>query len=79
MSVKAKFYCVEIAKTVNGGKVRLQAVCRGEDNKKWASYTPSGVIDLTILNEVAVAEFDVGEEYFVTFTPAPKGEEGMGA
>lgn len=78
MTVRAKFFVTEIARTTYGGRIILSAVCRGEDNKAWASATPSGQITMTIRNEVAVEQFDVGEEYFVDFTPAPKGEEGMG-
>lgn len=78
MGVRAKFFCSEIRRTTYGGGVTLNAVSRGEDNKKWASATPSGEIKMTILNELAVEFFDVGAEYFIDFTPAPKGEEGMG-
>lgn len=78
MAVRAKFFCQEVAKTTYGGRVKLNPVTRGEDNKKWASATPSGEITMTIRNELAVEFFDVGEEYYVDFTPAPKGEEGMG-
>lgn len=76
--VRAKFYVDEIAKTIHGGRVRLRVVTRGEDNKQWASATPSGEITMTIRNELAIEFFDVGDEYFVDFTPAPKGVEGMG-
>lgn len=78
MAVRAKFFCSEVARTTYGGRVKLNAVTRGEDNKKWASATPSGSIEMTIKNELAVEFFDVGEEYFIDFTLAPKGEEGMG-
>jgi hypothetical protein len=78
MGVRAKFYCYSVTQSVNGGQVTLQAVCRGEDNKKWAAATPSGKIEMTILNEVATEQFVAGEEYFIDFTPAPKGKEGMG-
>jgi hypothetical protein len=78
MSVRAKFYCTEISKMIGGGKVRLSAVTRGEDNKKWASATPAGTIEMSIRNELAIEQFDVGEEYYVDFSPAPKGQEGMG-
>lgn len=78
MSVRAKFYVTEIAKTTYGGRVNLAVVCRGQDNKEWASATPAGQIQMSIRNELAVEFFDVGQEYFVDFTPAPKGEEGMG-
>lgn len=76
--VRAKFYVYSISRTINGGSVDLRAVTRGEDNKVWASATPSGQITMTIRNELALDFYDVGEEYFVDFTRAPKGEEGMG-
>lgn len=75
--VRAKFYVTEIGKTTWGGKVVLACVTRGEDNKKWSAATPSGQITMTIKNELALEVFDVGDEFFVDFIPAPKGEEGM--
>lgn len=78
MTVRAKFYVYEVTKGTYGGKVVLQVVSRGDDNKQWASATPAGRIEMTIKNDLAIAEFDVSKEYFVDFTPAPQGEEGMG-
>lgn len=73
MSVVAKMYCRGINTTVNGSVVSFSAVCRGEENKLWASATPSANLDMTILNKVAAEAFEVGEEYLVTFNHAPKG------
>lgn len=76
--VRAKFYCYSVSETVHGGSVDLRAVCRGEDNKKWASATPSGQITMTINNELALEFYRPGLEYFVDFVVAPKDQEGMG-
>lgn len=76
MSVRAKFFVQSITHTTSGGSVRLSAVCRGEDNKTWAQYTPVGTIEMNILNESALAQFVPGDELYVDFSPAPKGEEG---
>ena len=76
MAVRAKFYVTETSKNVQGGKVKLFAVCRGEDNKLWASATPVGSIEMTILSE-ALEQFQPGDEFYVDFTPAPKGQTGM--
>lgn len=76
--VRAKFYVTEVGRTGYAGKVVLAAVTRGEDNKVWSQATPSGGITLSIKNELAFEQFDVGDEFFVDFTRAPKGEEGMG-
>lgn len=76
MSVRAKFFVTEITHTTSGGSVKLGAVCRGEDNKTWSQYTPAGQISLSILNEFALQQFIPGEEFYVDFTPAVKGQEG---
>lgn len=76
MSVRAKFFVQSLTTTTSGGSVSLSAVCRGEDNKSWSQYTPSGTIQMNILNEAALSQFKPGEEFYVDFTPAPKGEEG---
>ena len=77
MSVRAKFFVSEIRFTSWGGGVTLTAVTRGEDNKKWASATPTGTIVMGISNELALTAFKPGDEYYVDFTPAIKGAEGM--
>jgi len=77
--VRAKFRCVE--KVVrhsqsafgSGGvadseEVKLSAVM-GEENKPWSKWTPSGEIRMSITNPEAVAQFEVGKDYFVDFTP----------
>ena len=78
MSVRAKFWVSETTNTTSGGSVKLSAVCRGQDNKKWAAATPTGNITMNILNPAALAQFVPGEEFYIDFTPAPKGQEGMG-
>jgi hypothetical protein len=77
MTVRAKMYVTEVAKTTNGDRVKLQAVCRGEDNKVWSKFTPNANFEMHCLNPEATAQFEVGKEYFVDFTPAPTGQEGM--
>lgn len=81
MSVRAKFFVQETRQQAGGGGgVTLQVVCRGEDNKTWSKYTPSGQINMTVLNEAALAQFKPGQEFFVDFSPVPDeraGKEGM--
>lgn len=76
MSVRAKFFVQSVTHTSSGGSVKLSAVCRGEDNKTWASYTPSGTIDLMTINQDALDQFKPGDEFYVDFTAAPKDQEG---
>lgn len=60
MAVRAKFYVQQVTKQATGGNwappapagsVVLQPVLRGEENKEWASATPSGRIEMTIRGE----------------------------
>jgi len=74
MAVKGKFYVAEVTLTAyqdTGGRVVMQPVTRGEENKDWAKWTPSGKIELTVTNEDAFKEFSsrVGKEFYATFEP----------
>ncbi len=81
MSIRAKFYCVEVAKTASGigsgttgEQVKLAAVYGGNDpndpNKAWSKWTPSGQLTLHITNPDAVGQFEPGKTYFLDITPA---------
>lgn len=60
--VHARFYVVSSNEqgqpTEKGckGQVVLTAVSRGDQNKQWASATPSGRLEMTILNPTAFEE-----------------------
>lgn len=72
MAVRAKLKCTE--KTGNaeaGGGVKLEAVYDGSDaNSSWSKYTPSGTLNMWVTNPQAYEAFEVGQKYFVDFTPA---------
>lgn len=76
-NIKAKFWVESVKRTTGGSEVCLRAVCRGEDNKLWSAYTPSGSLTMVVLNQLAAAEFEPGEEFYLTFEHAPKGQPGM--
>lgn len=40
-----------------------------ENSRFWA-YTPGGSIELNTVNAEAVAQFDLGKEFYIDFTPA---------
>lgn len=73
MAVTARFYVFESTKYAGGGegarRVKLNAVSRGPENKDWAKYSPSGSIELNILNPSAALWFDerVGKDVAITF------------
>lgn len=77
MAVKAKFMCVSVGtqRYTKGGRgtnlVKLNAVYGdSEENKKFFEATPSGSIELNTVKDEAAAQFEPGEEYFVTFEKA---------
>lgn len=60
MAVQARFYVQAVTRyAYNPGvvKVDLSAVARGEENKSWASATPSGTMTLNVNNPDAAAWF----------------------
>lgn len=64
MSVIAKFWCEKAQE----GNVILRAVYTGsKENEEFFKMTPSGLIDLSIVNDEAIKTFEVGKEYYVTF------------
>jgi hypothetical protein len=77
--VNARFFVAELSKKAYGGPnsesaqrdVVLQAATRGEENKSWAQYTPSGRITMTI-NGPAGEWFEsmLGRDVAVQFTEA---------
>lgn len=80
--VRAKCKVVTITKRTSAhgqapmqesSEVELQPVY-GAGNENWSKYTPSGSIKLTINNPAALEEFNIGELYYVDFTPAPEKE-----
>jgi hypothetical protein len=67
--VRAKFVVVQ--KSEDGKDIRLLPVVDGsEENKSFFEATPSGEINLNIVNQAASKELENGVEYYVDFTKA---------
>lgn len=50
---------------------KLTVVSSGsEENKAFFASTPTGILELNILNDAAADQFVLGKEYYVDFTPA---------
>jgi hypothetical protein len=43
-----------------------------DENSKFWKASPSGSIQLGCANPEAVKQFELGQEYYIDFTPAPK-------
>ena len=71
MSVQARFFVSTVTKTANGySPVVLLPAIKGEANKEWAHYTPSGRMELNVSNESGAVEFferNIGKDVAITF------------
>lgn len=74
MSVSSKWYVTKI----EGQQVTLSPVCRGVENREWASATPAGSMTMWISNEAALEQFVLYEEYEFVATHRPKPSPGDG-
>ncbi len=69
MSVRAKMVCS--FKDEKNKTVYLYPVYSGsEENKKFFASIPGGNLNLNVLNDAALAQFEQGKEYYVDFTLA---------
>lgn len=89
--VGARFYVQSVTRLASGTRaegyaqpapniqVVMWPVTRGEENKQWASATPSGKIELTIGNPEAAAWFEsmLGQDVAVTFEPRYEAEAAL--
>ena len=71
--VVARFYVDEITRRAYNPDhvvVKLKAAGRGEQNKTWAQYTPSGTMELTVNNPPAAEFFtrNLGRDIEMRFT-----------
>lgn len=72
MSVQARFYVDQVTKRAYNPdhvEVTLKAAGRGEQNKSWSQYTPSGTLSMTINNPSAAEFFTdrLGQDIAITF------------
>ena len=76
MSVRCKFKVDSITHHAgNGSTVEMTAVLNGpptDENHQFWKWTPNGKLSFFSINEKAVASLDLGGEYYIDITPAPK-------
>lgn len=89
MSVRAKFQLIKTTQTMHSvrdaeGKyntVPLTSmafqVVHGNtpENEKFFASTPSGTIELGVINPEAAQQFELGKEYYIDFTPAEQSAD----
>lgn len=72
MNVRCKFRVHNIDRNPDGtGSVAMTPVYSGSpENEEFFRFTPAGDIKVYTVNAAALAQFDVGKEFYVDFTPA---------
>jgi hypothetical protein len=81
MAVRAKFRVTAVedaqwgeqwagAKTITLLPVGGAAGGESEENKQFYAATPGGMVVLSVLNPAASAQFALGQEFYLDFTPA---------
>ncbi len=73
-NTKAKFYCTK-NEVVNENEhaIGFSAVIDGsEENERFFSLTPSGQLELQVVNQKTAENFEVGQEYYLTISPVEK-------
>lgn len=64
---RAKFTCA----SNENGLVKMYPVhADTEENRAFWQSTPSGVLEMNLVNPETAARFEVGKSYYLDFTPA---------
>jgi hypothetical protein len=83
MPVRAKFVVNTITRQKHWDKSKgevqtikmFPVTTGGEENQKFYEATPSGSLELGVLNEDAAKFFELGKEYYLTFDKAEPAEK----
>ena len=68
---RCKFVCNSKVKDVENNRICFAPVYSGsEENKEFFKHYPGGDISLFFTSDVVYDSFRVGNEYYVTFSPA---------
>lgn len=72
MSIIAKFKCATVSRDEYQTETAKFRAATGPGNEAWSKFTPHGELTITITNPAAQGRFVPGEDYVLTFEPAPK-------
>lgn len=77
MTIRAKFRVQSVTRQAGWGGakecniIKLHPVTSGsEENKSFYASTPSGQIEMGVVHKEVSDQFDIGQEFYVDFTPA---------
>ena len=72
--VRAKFKVTEVKHMMSNSPgfsiatiVMIPVWGNGKDNADWSKATPSGKLEMVVTNPEAVAQFELGADYIMTF------------
>lgn len=77
-AMRAKFVVRNVEKTGSGERLQFSAVGRAgaypedgsDENNTFAKYTPSASCEIFVANPALFGQFEVGQAFYVDFTPA---------
>lgn len=68
--VRCKFIVDSVTQNSNGHSVKLMPVTSGSpENDQFFKWTPWGAIEIGTINASAAEQFEVGQAFYVDFTP----------
>lgn len=67
--MRAKMRLTKVTHYPDGGELEFHPVVDGsEENKQFYKYTPTGVIQMSVVNPAIMETVKAGDEYYVDFT-----------
>ena len=71
LAIRCKFVCTKKEESDRCASILMVPVYSGsEENKKFFESTPSGGIELGVVNPEAAKQLEEGKEYYIDITPA---------
>lgn len=80
-TVRAKFFVQSVEHLHTGGvdpctNITMAPVyANGDENADWSKYTPGGKLEMMVTNQSAIDQFDLGQEFYLDFTPADPAQD----
>lgn len=71
MATRAKFQVSERLETPSGYRVTLQPVtATSEENASFFKYTPTGKLEMGLVQQETAEQFTPGKQFYIDFTEA---------
>lgn len=78
MTPRAKFKVTEVNLNESGATIKMAAVTTSNpENAEFFKWTPTGSLQMCIINPEVAKTFNPGDEFFLDFILAPKHNENI--